>query len=192
MQPLTIGLRLDITPPYVCTDTFTVRIFGFPPKCKIVQKLITQKAKSLNLCAHLATGKMHCPLFRSGLPTSSALPTLQARVAHSSDCCGWLPTLQLRAAHSSDSCGWLPTLQTAAGSCPLFRHGLPTLQTAAGGCPLFSCGLPTLQTAAGCPLFSSLRAALTFMLKVGLMHTTTTVRLRPRSALSVFSLISRL
>jgi hypothetical protein len=128
MQPLTIGLRLDITPPYVCTDTFTVRIFGFPPKCKIVQKLITQKAKSLNLCAHLATGKMHCPLFRSGLPTSSALPTLQARVAHSSDCCGWLPTLQLRAAHSSDCCGWLPTLQARVAHSSDCCGWLPTLQ----------------------------------------------------------------
>jgi hypothetical protein len=175
MQPLTIGLRLDITPPYVCTDTFTVRIFGFPPKCKIVQKLITQKAKSLNLCAHLATGKMHCPLFRSGLPTSSALPTLQARVAHSSDCCGWLPTLQLRAAHSSDSCG-LPTLQTAAG-CPLFRLLRVVAHSSGTGCPLFrllrvvahssGTGCPLFRllrvvahsSAAGCPLFRQLRVA---------------------------------
>jgi hypothetical protein len=144
MQPLTIGLRLDITPPYVCTDTFTVRIFGFPPKCKIVQKLITQKAKSLNLCAHLATGKMHCPLFRSGLPTSSALPTLQARVAHSSGTGCPLFRL-LRVAHSSGT------------GCPLFRLLRVVAHSSAAGCPLFRPLRVAHSSGTGCPLFRPLR-----------------------------------
>src|ERR1700694_1607843 len=94
LNPKVFQPKTRTTSPYVCTDTFSVRISGFTPKCQNSQSLFIYKGSNVPHCVahgrpsndklavwgsprgtHGANGMHGYSLFKRG--NSHTLPTLQ-------------------------------------------------------------------------------------------------------------------